>query len=91
MIIINRNISVNILQQQRSETIPEPTTTMAEHIGNCLAKLPAKQLGRGLRDALLLHLEDWKATCPGFDDFVTELAVLFARLDEEEDRQIPDN
>lgn len=89
MIFINNSshISVGIRQQHEAGNTPPETTSLVIHIGTCLNMLPPKQLGRCLRDAFLLHLEELQKTCPDFYGFVVEFGVLLARLDAEEERQ----
>jgi hypothetical protein len=61
---------------------------LAFHIGSCLQRIPPKQLCRCLRESFLLRWEELQRSTPDFSELVTELTVLLARLDTEEDRMM---
>lgn len=58
------------------------------HIGSCLQRIPPKQLCRCLRECFLLRWEELQSSTPDFSELVTELTVLLARLDAEEDKML---
>ncbi|NCU05176.1 MAG: hypothetical protein GXC73_14450 [Chitinophagaceae bacterium] len=59
---------------------------LAFYIGSCLQRIPPKQLCRCLRESFLLRWEELQSSTPDFSELVTELTILLARLDAEEDR-----
>jgi hypothetical protein len=61
---------------------------LATHIGACLRAIPPKQLCRCLREMFMLRLEELQAGVPEFNNFVSSLTILLARLDAEEDGRI---
>ncbi len=77
----------NRIYNRPLEQIPIQELDLATHIGLCLQKIPPKQLCRCLRESFLLRWEDLQLTTPDFRDLVTEMAILLARLDAEEDKQ----
>ena len=60
-------------------------TALPVYIGACLSKIPPKQLCRCLRETFMLNWEAIQQSTPDFKNFVTEMAILLARLDAEED------
>ena len=90
MIFINNasNFSLGIVHNHDPDNkIPLERADLPIHIGTCLNMIPPEQLSRCLRDAFMLHIEALQKTCPDFYGFVTELAVLLTRLDDESDHQ----
>jgi len=88
MIFISNSSNINVGNQLHfpaSKPLPEESE-LTIHIGRCLNMLPSKQLGRCLRDAFLLRLEELQKNCPDFGEFVAEFTVLLMRLDNEEDK-----
>ena len=59
-------------------------TALPVYIGECLSKIPPKQLCRCLRETFMLNWESLQESTPDFKNFVTEMAILLARLDAEE-------
>jgi hypothetical protein len=71
---------------QSTNPSPLHKQELAAHIGVCLQRIPPKQLCRCLREGFFLHWEELQKTSPNFTELVTEMLVLLARLDAEEDR-----
>ena len=59
---------------------------LAAHIGSCLQLMPPKQLCRCLRENFMLRWEELQLTSANFSLLVTEMTILMARLDAEEDK-----
>ena len=84
--IFNSNQDNRIINQSSGmDPLYEPD--LATHIGLCLQKIPPKQLCRCLRESFLLRWEEIQLASPNFSELVTEMAILLARLDAEEDKQ----
>ena len=60
-------------------------TALPVYIGECLLRIPPKQLCRCLRETFMLNWEALEQSTPDFKNLVTEMAILLARLDAEED------
>lgn len=84
-IIFNAN-QINFGNKETRDTLSIHEQQLAFHIGQCLQRIPPKQLCRCLRESFLLRWEELQQTTPDFNELVTEMLVLFARLDAEEDR-----
>ena len=90
MIFINNSSNFNlgiVNHNDANNEIPLERADLPIHIGTCLNMIPSKQLSRCLRDTFMLHIEALEKTCPDFYGFITELAVLLTRLDDEADQQ----
>lgn len=83
--IFNAN-QISFGNNETSSSAPLHEQQLANHIGQCLQRIPPKQLCRCLRESFLLRWEELQRTTPDFNELVTELLVLLARLDAEEDR-----
>ena len=82
----NFNFGKNI-QTQSSDPVPLYERDLATHIGVCLQQIPPKQLCRCLRESFMLRWEELQLTSANFKDLVTEMTILMARLDAEEDKK----
>ncbi len=80
----NFNFGDNVINQQPGNN-QLYEGDLATHIGTCLQMIPPKQLCRCLRESCMLRLEELQQTTPDFKNFLTELTILFARLDALED------
>ena len=83
--IFNAN-QISFGNKENLRSFPPHEQQLATHIGQCLQRIPPKQLCRCLRESFLLRWEELQQTTPNFSELVTEMLVLLARLDAEEDR-----
>ena len=74
------------IPNQSPDPAPLHELDLSTHIGTCLQMIPPKQLCRCLRESFMLRWEELQLTSANFSLLVTEMTILMARLDAEEDK-----